>query len=76
MFLFWTGFGLLTLFIINNMMIRVLFSANPETADQRLIQAAQFLLPIGMLLVEYWFLDWLLISIRSIRFRGRDDSNR
>lgn len=76
LFLFWTGLGLLTLFIFNNMVIRILFSVSTDSTDQRLFQAAQFLLPIGMLLVEYWLIDWLVISIRSIRSRGADDSKR
>lgn len=72
-FFLWTGIGLLTLFLINNMIIRILFSANLQNTDERVMQAAQFLLPIGMLLVEYWFLDWLKESIGNLRSRNTGD---
>jgi hypothetical protein len=72
-YLFGTGFILLILFVLNNAIVRALFSANIQETDERLFQAAQFLLPIGMLLVEYWILDGMVDSFRN--FRAQDEEH-
>jgi hypothetical protein len=71
-FLMGTGIVLLILFIVNNLIVRALFSVNLEEVDERLFQAAQFLLPIGMLLVQYWLFDWMMMAIRKMRSSDRD----
>jgi hypothetical protein len=74
-FLAWTGLGLLILFVINNTIVKILFSANLQNTDERLFQAAQFLLPIGMLFVEYWLFDSLKLTIRRLRPGRSKDSD-
>lgn len=61
---------MLILFVINNAIVRALFSVNLEEMDERLFQAAQFVLPIGMLLVEYWMFDWLASAVRKFRSKN------
>lgn len=72
-FLIWTGIGLLSLFVINNLIIKVLFSTNLQNTDERLFQATQFILPISLLFVEYWFLDWLVSTFRRFFSRSSGD---
>ncbi len=62
-----TGFVLLSLFVLNHLVVRMLFSVQMAEIDARLVQAAQFALPIGMLLAQLVILDRLVNWLRKIR---------
>jgi uncharacterized membrane protein YoaK (UPF0700 family) len=48
---------LIALLIANVMFVRLFFGANLANLDERFFQAAQFVLPIIMIAVEYWIFD-------------------
>ena len=57
-FLLGTGAVVLTLLVLNNLFVRTFFGENLTGLDERIFQAAQFVLPIVMIFVQFWFYDW------------------
>jgi len=58
-FLLLNGIFLVSLFLINNLLVKLLFSLRSEEADERLLQAGQLLMPLGLLFLQLWIIDWL-----------------
>ena len=58
-FLIGTGLVIIPLFVFNNLVVRSLFAFNPDITNDQLSLAGQFLLPIGLLFVQFLFYDWL-----------------
>lgn len=58
-FLLLNGIFLVSLFLINNLLVKLLFSLRSEEADERLLQAGQLLLPLALLFLQLWLIDWL-----------------
>lgn len=58
-----TGFLICALLLINAVVVKAFLSANLENADQRIVQAAQFVAPVLMIIFEFWFFD--LVSRRE-----------
>ncbi len=57
-FLLGTGAVVLTLLVLNNLFVRMFFGVNLTGMDERVFQAAQFVLPIVMIFIQFWFYDW------------------
>ena len=57
LFLFTTGLTIITLLVLNTLFVRIFFSVNLSGIDDRIFQAAQFVLPILMIFIEFWFYD-------------------
>lgn len=53
-----TGAVILGLLLINSIFVRLFFGVNLANLDERVFQAIQFILPIVMLFIEFWFWDW------------------
>ena len=67
-FLFATGGLLILLLWANSMFVKTFFASNLARIDERVFNAAQFMLPIIMLFIEFWIYD----AIRDFfRFRRR-----
>ena len=56
-FMFLSGFALIALLIANVIFVKAFFSANLSGLDDRFFQAAQFVLPIVMIFIEFWLYD-------------------
>ena len=54
-----SGIILLVLLVINAAFVRVFFGANVANVDDRVFHAAQFVLPMVMIAIEYWIFDQL-----------------
>lgn len=52
-----SGIGLIILLVANVLFVRAFFSANLSGVDDRIFQAAQFVLPIIMIFIEFWLYD-------------------
>ena len=50
---------LVAMLIGNMIFVRAFFSANLSGLDDRIFQAAQFVLPIVMIFIEFWVYDLL-----------------
>jgi hypothetical protein len=59
-----TGLLICVLLVVNALIVRAFLSANLSHADQRIIQAAQFIVPVLMIFFELWFYD--LVSRRHL----------
>ena len=57
-FLLSTGLVIIALLVINGLFVRMFFRANLAGIDDRVFQAIQFVLPVFMIFVEFWFYDW------------------
>lgn len=57
-FLLGTGTVVLILLVLNNLFVRMFFGVNLTGLDERVFQAAQFVLPIVMIFIQFWFYDW------------------
>lgn len=57
-FLLSIGLLIVLLLVINGLFVRAFFSVNLAGIDERLFQAAQFVLPILMIFLEFWCFDW------------------
>ncbi len=66
-----SGTVLTILLVINVMFVRLFFGANFANLDERFFQAAQFVLPIIMIAVEYWVFDQIF---NRKKMPKRDDS--
>ncbi len=62
MFLFTTGLVIILLLLLNTFFVRIFFSVNLSGIDERIFQAAQFVLPIIMIFIEFWLYD--LVTFR------------
>lgn len=68
-FLLGTGLMLIILLCVNWWFVKTFFSINLARIDERVFNAAQFMLPVGMIFIEYWIYD----AIRDyFRFRNDD----
>jgi len=56
-FMFTTGLLVCALLVINAMIVRSFLSVNLSNVDERITQAAQFVLPVLMIFFEFWFFD-------------------
>ncbi len=56
-FMLLSGIVLIVLLIINAFFVRTFFKSNLSGIDDRVFQAAQFVLPILMIFIEFWFYD-------------------
>ena len=66
-FLFSTAFVLIVLLCLNWWFVKTFFSVNLIEIDERVFNAAQFMLPIIMIFIEFWIYD----AVRDyFRFRG------
>ena len=52
-----SGLILVGLLYLNVAFVRLFFGANLANIDERVFQAAQFVLPIIMISIEYWVFD-------------------
>lgn len=52
-----SGFILIVLLVANVWFVKAFFSMNFSGMDDRVFQAAQFVLPIIMIFIEYWIYD-------------------
>ena len=59
-FFFASGLILILLLVMNAFFVRAFFSANLAGIDERVFQAAQFVLPIIMIAIEYWIYDQIV----------------
>ena len=66
-FLLGTGLVILTLLTLNSIFVQIFFSVNLAGIDERFFQAAQFVLPIVMIFIEFWFYDWFTFYRRRWR---------
>jgi hypothetical protein len=57
-FVLGTGLVIVLLLVINGLFVRAFFSVNLADIDERFFQAAQFVLPILMIFLEFWCFDW------------------
>ena len=58
------GLLICLLLVVNALIVRSFLSANLSNADQRIIQATQFVVPVLMIFFEFWFYD--LINRRHL----------
>lgn len=56
-FILLSGIVLIGLLILNAFFVRTFFKSNFSGIDDRIFQAAQFVLPIIMIFIEYWIFD-------------------
>ncbi|MDG1873365.1 MAG: hypothetical protein P8J27_05615 [Mariniblastus sp.] len=56
-FILLSGIRLIVLLVANVLFVRAFFSANLSGLDDRVFQAAQFVLPIIMIFIEFWLYD-------------------
>ncbi|MEL7497560.1 MAG: hypothetical protein AAFN77_08115 [Planctomycetota bacterium] len=69
-FLFFTGLMLILLLGMNWFFVKTFFASNLARIDERVFNAAQFMLPIIMIFIEFWIYD----AIRDyFRFRRLND---
>ena len=47
------------LFVFNVFLVRSLFAAVPALEEQRIKQFFEFVLPIGLIFIEYWIYDFI-----------------
>lgn len=53
------GFLLVTLLLINGLLVMILLKNNEGlSADLRIKQTLQFVLPVGLIFVEFWLFDF------------------
>ena len=64
-FMLGTGLVVMVLLILNALFVRVFFSINLSGLDDRVFQAAQFVLPIVMIFIEFWFYDLFTLRRRT-----------
>ena len=68
-FLLITGLFLIALLWLNSVFVRLFFAHNLAQIDERVFNAAQFMLPLVLLFIEFWVYD----AIRDFfRFRNQD----
>ena len=53
-----TSVAVIALLIANGLFVRFFFGSNLADVNDNLFQAAQFVLPIVMIFIEFWFYDW------------------
>ena len=68
-----SGIVLVVLLAANAAFVRVFFGVSLSRMDDRLFHAAQFVLPIIMIAIEYWIFD-RIVSQR--RMRKRENESR
>ncbi len=51
------GLLICLLLLLNSLVVRAFLNANLSNADQRIAQAAQFVVPVLMIYFEFWFYD-------------------
>lgn len=56
-FILLSGLVLITLLVMNAYFVRTFFKTNLSGIDERIFQAAQFVLPILMIFIEFWIYD-------------------
>ena len=56
-FILSTGLALIFLLVVNVIIVRTFFGLNLSGVDDRVFQAAQFVLPIIMIAIQYWIYD-------------------
>jgi hypothetical protein len=56
-FMILSGLALIALLSLNMAFVRLFFSINLTNVDERAFQAAQFVLPILMIAIEFWIYD-------------------
>lgn len=56
-FLLSTGIVLLVLLWLNTVFVKTFFAANLAKIDERVFNAAQFMLPIILIFIEFWIYD-------------------
>lgn len=59
-FMLVSGIVLIVLLVANLMFVRIFFGVNLAQLDDRVFQAAQFVLPIIMIAIEYWIYDQIV----------------
>lgn len=64
--MFSCGIVLIVLFVLNAAFVRIFFAANLANIDDRIFQAAQFVLPIVMMVIEFWLYDQI-VNRRKMR---------
>ena len=50
---------MIPLLMLNHLIIKTMFEINPNLRNEQLSLAGQFLLPIGLLFVQFLIYDWL-----------------
>ena len=55
--MFISGFVLIAMLIANVLFVKAFFAANLSGLDDRVFKAAQFVLPIIMIFIEFWIYD-------------------
>ena len=58
------GLLICLLLVVNALIVRSFLNANLSNADPRIVQAAQFVVPVLMIYFEFWFFD--LINRRHL----------
>jgi uncharacterized membrane protein YhdT len=56
-FMLLSGIVLIILLVLNAFFVRTFFKSNLSGIDDRIFQAAQFVLPILMIFIEFWMYD-------------------
>ncbi len=59
-FILASGIALIILLVMNAAFVRVFFGINFARIDDRFFHAAQFLLPIIMIAIEFWIYDQIV----------------
>jgi hypothetical protein len=73
-FLLGIGVVIVMLLVINGLFVQAFFSVNLAGIDERLFQAAQFILPVLMIFLEFWCFDWF--RFRHLARRERKENDR
>ena len=59
-FILSSGLVLILLLVVNAFIVRTFFGLNLAGVDDRVFQAAQFVLPIIMIAIQYWIYDQIV----------------
>jgi len=59
-FILLSGIVLIIMLVLNAFFVRTFFKSNLSGIDDRIFQAAQFVLPILMIFIEFWIYDQIV----------------
>lgn len=59
-FMLASGLVIILLLVLNGAFVRIFFAANFARIDERIFHAAQFVLPIVMIAIEFWIYDQIV----------------
>jgi uncharacterized membrane protein YhdT len=69
-FILFSGIILITLLVVNAFFVRTFFKSNLSGIDDRVFQAAQFILPIILVFIEFWIYDQIFNRGKLPRDKG------